>query len=188
MVEQILRDLDAAHKFRSVSLRYFNACGAHEEGGVGEAHDPEPHLIPRTIMAALGQIGGLEIFGTDYPTRDGTAIRDYLHVADLGDAHVLALRHVLQSEKTETFNLGLGRGYTVREVVASVERIAGRKVPVKESRRRDGDPPELVADPSRARSVLSFSPRYQELTEMIRTAWQWHSARSLETSRNKPRA
>ena len=179
MVEQMLRDLDAAYQFRSISLRYFNACGAHEEGRVGEVHDPEPHLIPKAIMAALGQVGELEIFGTDYPTRDGSAIRDYLHVADLADAHVLALGHVLQSGKSDAFNLGLGRGYTVREVVSAIQQIAGRKVPVRECSRRDGDPPELVADSSRAQSLLGFSPRYQELAEMIRTAWQWHSTPRL---------
>ncbi|MYZ48401.1 UDP-glucose 4-epimerase GalE [Propylenella binzhouense] len=177
MVEQILRDLRPAAGLRSIFLRYFNACGAHEDGAVGEAHEPEPHLIPRAIMAALGQIDHLDILGTDYPSRDGTAIRDYIHITDLAAAHVLAIRRLLDGGDTDAFNLGIGTGYTVREVVRSVERVGGKPVPVREAPRRAGDPPELVADPAKARRVLGFEPIYTDLDRIVATAWRWHAQR-----------
>lgn len=174
MVEELLKDLDPTG-MRSVSLRYFNACGALEDGSHGEIHDPEPHLVPRAILAALGKLPHLDVMGNDYPTRDGTAIRDYIHIVDLAEAHVLALRYLLGGGASEVFNLGIGRGYTVREVIESVERVSGRPVPTRIAARRAGDPPELVADSSKARRVLGFLPRYDDLDAVIETAWRWHA-------------
>ena len=179
MVEQILRDLGAAANLKSIMLRYFNACGAHEDGSVGEAHDPEFHLVPRAIMAALGIIPRVDIFGTDYPTRDGTAVRDYIHISDLARAHVLSVRRLLSGSTSDVFNLGIGRGYSVREVIRSVEEVSGRKVPLQEGPRRIGDPSELIADPNKANRDLNFDPAYKDLGEMVETAWRWHSARPI---------
>jgi UDP-arabinose 4-epimerase len=174
MVEQILKDFDATSALRSVSLRYFNACGAHEDGSLGEAHEPETHLIPRAILAAAGRNPVLEITGTDYPTRDGTAVRDFIHITDIAEAHVLALKYLLSGGPTDCFNIGVGRGYTVREVLKSVERVGGVPVPVTLAPRRVGDPPELVADARRAAAILGFAPVYRDLDAMIETAWRWH--------------
>lgn len=178
MVEQALRDASAAHRFRSVSLRYFNASGAHPSGEIGELHDPETHLIPRALMAAHGEIGSLEVFGTDYPTPDGTAVRDYIHVSDLADAHVAALRYLQEGGETTALNLGTGRGHSVREVLDSVTRVAGRAPPYRESARRAGDPPVLVADPALARRTLGFAPKWESLETIVRSAWDWHRKRS----------
>lgn len=174
MVEQILRDLSAAEGVRSVSLRYFNACGAHPSGEIGEMHDPEPHLVPRAIMAARGEIEALDVFGADYPTPDGTAIRDYVHVCDLADAHVAALRYLLEGGETIALNLGTGRGHSVREIVAAVQRVSGRDVPVRLAPRRPGDPARLVADAAAAARALGFTARWTDIDRVIRTAWDWH--------------
>jgi UDP-glucose-4-epimerase GalE len=174
IVELILRDFGSRYGLRSVSLRYFNAAGADPEGQIGEAHDPETHAAPLAILAALGQGGAFKILGTDYPTTDGSAIRDYVHVCDLADAHIAALRYLLNGGETEFFNLGSGIGTSVRELIASVERVGGRAVPFESCPRRIGDPPVLVADPQRAISLLNWRPRYRELDEIIRTAWTWH--------------
>jgi UDP-glucose-4-epimerase GalE len=178
MVEQILRSYSEAYGMRAMILRYFNACGADPAGEAGELHDPEPHLIPRVLQAAAGDIEMLEIFGTDYPTRDGTCVRDYIHVSDLADAHVAALRVLLAGGETRALNLGIGRGFTVREVVGAAERVTGRSVMLRESPRRVGDPPELVADSSLAATILGLRPRFTNLDEMIQTAWNWHNLRS----------
>jgi len=175
IVEKILRSYAEAYGLRAMILRYFNACGADPAREIGELHDPEPHLIPRVLQAAAGNLEALEIFGTDYPTRDGTCVRDYIHVSDLADAHVAALRLLLAGSETRALNLGIGTGFTVREVVRAAERVTGRPVRVKESPRRPGDPPELVANSSLAASVLGVRPRFTNIEEMIQTAWAWHN-------------
>lgn len=175
MVEKVLHAYWEAYGLRTMILRYFNACGADPDGETGELHDPEPHLIPRVLQAAAGDLEMLEIFGTDYPTRDGTCVRDYIHVSDLADAHVVALRVLLNGGNTRALNLGIGTGFTVREVVLAAERVTGRRIAVRESPRRPGDPPELVADSSLAANLLGFQPRFTNIDEMIRTAWTWQS-------------
>ncbi len=175
IVEKVLRSYADAYGLRAMILRYFNACGDDPDGEIGELHDPEPHLIPRVLEAAAGKLDALEIFGTDYPTRDGTCVRDYIHVSDLADAHVAALRLLLAGSETRALNLGVGTGFTVREIVRAAELVTGRSVPVKESPRRPGDPPELVADSSLAASVLGVRPRFTNIEEMLQTAWAWHS-------------
>lgn len=175
MVEQILRDFDAAHGLRHVALRYFNAAGADPDGELGEAHHPETHLIPLAIQTALGQRPHLDVYGTDYPTDDGSAIRDYIHVEDLADAHVRALNHLLQGGRSQALNLGTGRGYSVWEVVRAVERVSGGTINVRRAPRRAGDPPVLVANAERAAKVLGWRPGYDTLETIIRTAWLWHS-------------
>jgi UDP-arabinose 4-epimerase len=174
MVEQALRDLDTAYGIRSVSLRYFNACGAHPSGDIGEMHAPETHLIPRVLMAAAGEIEAVDVFGTDYPTPDGTAIRDYIHVCDLADAHVSALRYLETGGATTALNLGTGRGHSVREVIDSVARVSGRTPQCRFGARRPGDPPMLVADASRAREVLGFRPQWSDIDRIVGSAWTWH--------------
>ena len=162
---------------RYAALRYFNAAGADPEGEIGEDHDPETHLIPLAIGAARGSAPKLQIFGTDYPTPDGTAIRDYIHVADLADAHLLALRRLQSGDKALALNLGTGKGHSVREVVASVEKVSGRKVPRVEVGRRVGDPPALVADSSRAAEVLGWRAQYSELDTIVEHAFKWRERR-----------
>jgi UDP-arabinose 4-epimerase len=174
MVEQALRDASAAHGLSSVSLRYFNACGAHASGEIGECHDPEPHLIPRALMAANGEIETLEIFGADYPTPDGTAVRDYIHVCDLADAHVAALRYLEEGGETIALNLGTGRGYSVCEVVDSTARVTGKSPSCRYVGRRPGDPPMLVADASTAERVLGFEAKWTDLDAIIASAWAWY--------------
>jgi UDP-glucose-4-epimerase GalE len=174
VVERVLRDYDAAYGLRSVSLRYFNAAGCDPDCEVGEDHDPETHLIPRVLMAADGALPHVEIFGTDYPTPDGTCQRDYVHVSDLAAGHVQALDYLGRGGATTAVNLGTGRAFSVREVVAAAERVTGRRVPVREAARRAGDPPVLVADATRARTVLGFAPGFTEIAPIVETAWRWH--------------
>lgn len=177
MAEQILRDFDAAYGIAYVVLRYFNAAGADREGELGEEHDPETHLIPLAIMTALGQRTHLEVYGTDHPTHDGSAIRDYIHVEDLADAHVAALQYLLRGGGSAAVNLGTGRGYSVWEVVRTVEKVSGRRLDARPAPRRAGDPPVLVADSGRACSLLGWRPRYGTLESIVRSAWDWHSRR-----------
>jgi UDP-glucose-4-epimerase GalE len=174
-VERVLRAFGDAYGLSWVALRYFNAAGADPEGALGEDHDPETHLIPLVIQAALGQRPRIDVFGTDYPTPDGTAIRDYIHVSDLADAHVRALAYLREGGRSVALNLGSGRGYSVRDVIAAVEHVGGRPVPVRETLRRPGDPPALVADSKRARELLGWQPRYADLKQIVRTAWNWHA-------------
>jgi UDP-glucose-4-epimerase GalE len=174
-IERMLADYDVAYGLRSVSLRYFNAAGCDPDGEIGEWHDPETHLIPRVLMAATGELAHVDIFGTDYPTSDGTCLRDYVHAADLGRGHVQALDYLNRGGATTAVNLGTGRGFSVREVIAAAEEVTGRRIPVREAPRRPGDPPILVADPSRARALLGFAPRFTELAPIVATAWRWHS-------------
>ena len=172
-VERALADYATAYQWGYAALRYFNAAGASADGALGEDHDPETHLLPLAIQAALGQRTHLEIFGTDYPTADGTCVRDYIHVEDLAEAHLLALE-ALEPGRALCCNLGIGRGYSVREVVRAVEEVSGRPVPLREGPRRPGDPPELVASAEKARRELGWQPRYTELRPIVETAWNWH--------------
>lgn len=174
MVERMLIDFGQAHGIRWVALRYFNAAGADAAGDLGEDHDPETHLIPLALDAASGRGAAVSIFGTDYQTPDGTCVRDFIHVTDLADAHVLALQALESKGAPTAYNLGVGRGYSVREVIAAAARITGRHVPVRVCGRRPGDPPALVSDASRARTTLGWAPRVSDLDDIIRTAWAWH--------------
>ena len=172
-VEQILSDYHTAHGIQSVSLRYFNAAGADINGEIGENHDPETHLIP-LILQSLGSHGRpLTVFGVDYPTPDGSCIRDFIHVSDLADAHVSALEYLFQHQDCVRFNLGTGKGYSVLEAIKSAENTTGLKAQVVHGERRAGDPPSLVSDASMAMQVLKWRPRYPTLTEMIKSAWAW---------------
>lgn len=177
MIERILEDYDRGYGLRFVSLRYFNAAGADPEGELGERHDPETHLIPNTLKAVLGQGTGLSLFGTDFPTPDGTAVRDYIHVTDLAAAHVLALQYLQDGGTSEIINLGTNRGYSVREVIAAAEKITGRRVPREEKPRRKGDPPILLASNEKAERVLGWKSRYSDLGKILETAWAWHRKR-----------
>src|SRR3954452_13206648 len=174
MVEKILRWYGDAYDLRWMALRYFNAAGADPDGEIGEDHDPESHLIPLVIGAAQGVRPPVKIFGTDYPTPDGTAVRDYIHVMDLADAHLRALNRLAAGTPSQAINLGTGRGHSVREVVDAVTRVSGGTVPAVEPPRRAGDPPDLVAAPARAREVLGWTCRYPELETIVRHAWAWH--------------
>jgi UDP-glucose-4-epimerase GalE len=174
MIERVLRDYEPAYGLRSVALRYFNAAGCDPDGEVGEDHEPETHLIPRVLMAADGMLPRIDVFGTDYPTPDGTCLRDYIHVADLADGHVRALDYLQRGGASSAINLGTGRAFSVREVIAAAERVTGRRIPVHEGPRRAGDPPVLVGDATRARTLLGFAPRYSEIEPIVETAWRWH--------------
>jgi UDP-glucose 4-epimerase len=173
-IEHALADYAHAYGWGYAALRYFNASGARPDGSIGEDHDPETHLIPLVIYAATGRRPHIEVFGTDYPTPDGTCIRDYIHVDDLASAHLLALEK-LQPGLEMRYNLGIGRGYSVREVIRAVEEVTGKKVPVKEGPRRPGDPPELVASSAKIQKELGWKPQYTDVRGIVETAWNWHS-------------
>lgn len=175
MVEQMLADYNKAYGMQYVPLRYFNAAGADPEGEIGEDHDPETHLIPLVLDAALGRRPHIEVFGTDYPTPDGTCIRDYIHVADLANAHVIALEYLSAGNASTAFNLGNGGGYSVYEVIDCVRRVTNQDVPVVNGPRRPGDPPELVAKADKARALLGWTPQYPDIEDIVRHAHQWHS-------------
>jgi UDP-glucose 4-epimerase len=175
VIERALADYAQAYGWSYAALRYFNAAGASPDGDLGEDHDPESHLIPIVLQVALGQREKITIFGDDYPTPDGTCIRDYIHVDDLGDAHVKALDRLAPS-KTFQLNLGTGRGHSVREVIEACRRVTGHEIPEIMGQRRPGDPPELVADSSLAQKTLDWKPRYPELETIVETAWRWHRA------------
>ena len=174
MIERMLADFGQAHGLRSICLRYFNAAGADAEGEIGEDHDPETHLIPLAIRAAQGGAPPLAIMGTDYPTLDGTAVRDYIHVTDLAAAHLVALDDLVAGGASAALNLGTGQGYSVRQVVRAIEAASGRPVPVLEAPRRAGDPPVLIADPRRAMRRLHWRPQHSGLSRIVETAWRWH--------------
>lgn len=180
MVEMMLADFAAAYGFRSMALRYFNAAGADPDGDTGEAHDPETHLIPLALAAALGQTARFAVHGEDYNTPDGTCVRDYIHVTDLAAAHVLALDALAAAPKGthRSYNLGTGTGASVRQVLAAVERVTGRRVPATTGPRRPGDSPELVADPQLAKSALGWAPSLSSLESIVRTAWNWSKSRT----------
>ena len=181
-VEKILYWYEKIHGMQYVNLRYFNAAGADPEGEIGEDHSPETHLIPLVIAAAQGVAPAVEIFGADYDTPDGTAVRDYVHVSDLASAHVKALDYILRRRLSASVNLGTGRGYSVRDVISAVEAIGGRTVPVVEGPRRQGDPPALIANPQLGETLLRWKPEKADLKTMVQTAWEWHAQRNLRAS------
>jgi len=174
MVEQVLKDYNSAYALRYVSLRYFNAAGADPEGEVGERHNPETHLIPQILDAAIGRREDIKIFGTDYDTPDGTCIRDYIHVTDLADAHLKALKYLEAGGKSQVFNLGNDNGFSVREVIETARKVTGKEIKVTETDRRQGDPPILVGSSQKAKELMGWKPKYDDLSQIIRTAWQWH--------------
>ena len=174
MVERILESYDAAYGLKFVALRYFNASGA--SGGCGEDHDPETHLIPLVLFAAQGKRDSISIFGDDYPTADGTAIRDYIHISDLSQAHLLALEHLRRGGNSEFINLGNGTGFSVKEVIEAARKITGRKIKAEIAPRRAGDPSRLVADAAKARNMLGWKPQFPEIEKIIESAWKWHES------------
>jgi len=176
MVEQMLFDFERSHGLKSAIMRYFNAAGASPDGEIGECHEPETHLIPLALDAAAGKGPPLTVFGDDYPTPDGTCIRDYIHVGDLADAHVRALGYLEKDGPTRAFNLGTGSGVSVREILDAIERVTGRAVPHSFGPRREGDPPVLVSDPSRAKIELKWSPAMSDIDTIVGSAWAWHRA------------
>ena len=177
MVEQVLKDFDSAYQFKSVRFRYFNAAGADPSGRLGEDHVPETHLIPLVLLTALGKRDSISIFGTDYPTPDGTCVRDYIHVTDLAEAHVLGLNYLLKGGDTTVFNLGNGNGFSVKEVIETARQITDREIKAVECPRRPGDPPALVGSSDRARNILGWNPQYADLNQIISHAWNWHQKR-----------
>lgn len=175
-MEHMMRWVSQAHGLKYVALRYFNACGAHPSGAIGEAHNPETHLIPLILQVPNGQREKISIFGDDYPTKDGTCIRDYIHVTDLAQAHILALDYLLNGGDNNVFNLGNGVGFTVKEVIDVARAVTGHPIPAQVSPRRAGDPAQLIASSEKAIKVLGWKPQYNDLNTIIATAWKWHSA------------
>ena len=173
-MERILESYDKAYGLRFVALRYFNACGAIPARG--ESHDPETHLIPLILHVAQGKRPFVSVFGSDYPTPDGTAVRDYIHIADLGSAHFLALKYLRENDRSDAFNLGNGKGYSVLEVVEMVRQVTGCSIPVQMEARRPGDPSVLIADASRAQDILGWQIQYPALEDIVRSAWAWHQS------------
>jgi UDP-glucose-4-epimerase GalE len=173
MLERVLKDCDHAYGIQHVILRYFNASGCSSDGVIGEDHTPESHLIPRTLMAITGEAPNVTIFGTDYPTPDGTCIRDYIHVQDLAEAHVCALNYLRTGAPSTDVNLGTGTGVSVREIIQLAESVTGKSVPVVLGERREGDPPELVGNPPKAKSILGWEARYRDPRAMVESAWAW---------------
>jgi UDP-arabinose 4-epimerase len=178
MIEWMLQDFSAAYDLKYVSLRYFNAAGADPDAEIGEDHDPETHLIPLILDVASGRRDHLDIFGTDYDTPDGTCIRDYIHVTDLADAHLLSLEYLLDGGKCNVFNLGNGNGFSVREVIETASKISGCDIPCAESERRAGDPPVLIGSSDKIQKELGWRPEFQSLDTIVETAWRWHNKNS----------
>ncbi len=174
MLERVLRDCETAWGLRSVFLRYFNAAGCSFDGAIGEDHDPETHLIPLVLDAISGKRDAITVFGTDYPTPDGTCIRDYIHVDDLADAHLRAVDYLSKGGTTDAFNLGTGRGLSVKEIIDAASKVSGKEVPVIYGDRREGDPPQLIADPSKAKNTLGWVAQHQDAHTVVKTAWNWH--------------
>jgi UDP-glucose 4-epimerase len=174
IVEKILKDYDIAYNLKSISLRYFNASGADTKGRIGEAHSPETHIIPNVIESALGRKKDLKIFGNDYPTPDGTCIRDYIHVLDLAQAHFLALEKLFENNKTDFYNLGNGEGYSNNQIIQSVEKVSGQKVSFEYVERREGDPPILIGSSAKAIKELGWKPEFNTIDTIIETALNWH--------------
>jgi UDP-arabinose 4-epimerase len=184
MLESAVQSYCSCYGMNAISLRYFNACGADPSLETGEDHDPEPHLIPRALMASAGRLPHLDVFGADFETPDGTCIRDYIHVSDLARAHVNALQRLLNLDNThgnhEKFNLGSAKGYSVREIIDAASKVVGKEPVIKYQDRREGDPGELIADAALAREILGFKPEYTDLEEILQTAWAWMEKRSVE--------
>lgn len=173
-MEKMFKWVSKAHNLRYVSLRYFNACGAHVSGEIGEAHNPESHLIPIILQVPNGKRETVSIFGDDYPTKDGTCIRDYIHVTDLAQAHILAVEYLRKGNPSDIFNLGNGIGFSVKEVIDTARKVTGHPIPAVVSPRRAGDPAQLIASSEKAKSVLGWKPEHADLEEIIATAWKWH--------------
>ena len=174
MIEQILADFEIAHQIRPAILRYFNVAGADPDVELGEHHEPETHLIPSVIHAALGIRPEITVYGTDFPSKDGSAIRDYIHVSDLAQAHVQALKYLMNEKKSLCVNLGTGTGYSVLEIIDAVHKFCGKSIPVRLERRRPGEPSNLTADSALAKKLLNWTPVYSELPFLIESAWKWH--------------
>ena len=175
-MEKMFQWTSLAHNLRFVSLRYFNACGAHPNGLIGEAHNPETHLIPLILQVPNHQREFISIYGNDYDTKDGTCVRDYIHVNDLAQAHILAMKYLSEGGKSDIFNLGNGVGFTVKEVIETARRITGHSIPAREEARRAGDPSTLIASSEKAKQVLGWKPNYDDLSTIISTAWKWHKS------------
>ena len=174
-MERMFYWTEQAHGMKYVSLRYFNACGAHISGKIGEAHNPESHLIPIILQTANGTRDHISVFGTDYDTPDGTCIRDYIHVTDLAQAHILAVEYLINGGESDIFNLGNGVGFSVKEVIETAKKVTGKEIKVVEENRRAGDPAVLIASSEKAKRTLGWNPQYNELSTIIETAWKWHS-------------
>jgi len=172
--ESILKMHEETHGLKHISLRYFNAAGADPTGEIGEDHDPETHLIPLILKTALGKRKSISIFGTDYDTKDGTCVRDYIHVNDLAQAHILALKKLFETGESDVFNLGNGQGFTVKEVIEAAEKVCGHPIPKEETQRREGDPAILIADSEKIKSQLNWEPKFTSIEQIIETAWKWH--------------
>ena len=177
MVERMLADFESAYDLRSVVFRFFNAAGANPEGLLGEDHNPETHLIPLVLFTALGKRESISIYGTDYPTPDGTCLRDYIHVSDLANAHVLAVEYLLQGGRSEVFNLGNGNGFSVQQVIETARSVTGLEIKAVSCDRRPGDPSTLVGSSDKAQKILGWYPQYSDLSKIISDAWQWHQRR-----------
>lgn len=173
LIEKSLSEYDAEHDFKYVSLRYFNAAGAHENAQIGESHDPETHLIPLVLKTAKGEQESISLFGTDYNTPDGTGVRDYTHVSDISSAHAKALEYVMNGGASQIYNVGTGTGYSVKEIIATAEAVTGKRIPVTISDRRSGDGSRLVADSSKIQKELGWKPKYSDIRDIIKTAWEW---------------
>ena len=173
-MEKMMKWTDVAHGLRYVALRYFNACGAHKDGHIGEAHSPESHLIPLILQVPNGQREAISIYGDDYDTKDGTCVRDYIHVTDLAQAHILAMKYLLEGKESNVFNLGNGVGFTVKEVIDTARKVTGHPIPAVVAPRRGGDPAQLIASSEKAKKVLGWNPEHADLEEIIQTAWNWH--------------
>lgn len=175
-MEKMFHWTSKAHDLRFVSLRYFNACGAHESGEIGEAHNPESHLIPLILQVPNGQREAISIFGDDYDTKDGTCVRDYIHVNDLAQAHILAVKYLMEGKESNIFNLGNGIGFTVKEVIDAARKVTEAKIPAVTVPRRAGDPAQLIASSEKARTVLGWKPQHEDIYEIIASAWKWHQS------------
>ncbi len=173
VVENILSDYDKSYGLKYISLRYFNACGAHIDGTIGERHNPETHLIPLILQTASGRRNNFKIYGDDYKTKDGTCVRDYIHVMDIAEAHLLSLEKLIQTQSSDVYNIGNKQGYSVREIIDMVEEITQTKIPYKISQKRRGDPAELIADNSKITEKLNWRAKYSDLNTIINTAWEW---------------
>ena len=173
-MEKMFKWVGQAHNIRYVSLRYFNACGAHNSGKIGEDHNPESHLIPLILQVPNGKREFISIFGDDYDTKDGTCVRDYIHVTDLAQAHILAVKYLQNGGQSDIFNLGNGVGFTVKEVIETARKVTGITIPAKITPRRAGDPAQLIASSDKAKKILGWKPEHDSLEEIISTAWKWH--------------
>ena len=173
IVEKILKDYDEAYGLKYISLRYFNACGAHIDGTIGERHDPETHLIPLILQSASGRRKDFKVYGDDYDTKDGTCVRDYIHVMDLAEAHLLSLEKLIKNQKSDIFNIGNNKGFSVKEIIRMAEKVTQSKIPYEITSRRKGDPSELIADNKKISEKLNWSANYSDLKTILETAWEW---------------